>query len=99
MKSDTKRKLGAQCTVKTLPEFRYKFGVSIRNNGHGTPRSLITSFIYKGTKSEAEFVVFMGIKCADLVKRSTTTHIASLPREERGKPTTKIHGDMLPFPL
>jgi hypothetical protein len=41
----------------------------------------------------------MGIKCADLVKRSTTTQIASLPRGERGKPTTKIHGDMLPLPL
>jgi hypothetical protein len=56
----------------------------------GTPWSLITSFIYKGTNCEAELVVFMGIQCANLVKRSTTTQIASLPRGERGKPTTKF---------
>jgi hypothetical protein len=49
----------------------------------------ITSFIYKGANSEAEFVVFMGIKCIDLVRRSTTTHIASLPQGEWGKPTMK----------
>jgi hypothetical protein len=53
MKSNTKRKLGAQCTVKTLPEFGYKFGVSIRNNGLRYP-----------VKPD----YFMGIKCADLVK-------------------------------
>jgi hypothetical protein len=55
----------------------------------GTPCNLNTSFIYNGTNSSAELVIFIGMKCADLVSRSTTTHIASLPQGVRGKPTIK----------
>jgi hypothetical protein len=35
------------------------------------------------------YVVATGMKWADLVKRSTMTHIELYPREVRGKPTMK----------
>jgi hypothetical protein len=61
----------------------------------GTPYNLTTSLIYKGTKSEAELLVFMGRKWKNFVSLSITTQIASLPLGERGNPTTK---SMVMFP-
>jgi len=55
----------------------------------GTPCNITTSLTYKGTKPEAEFVVFMGIKWETFVNLSITTQIASLLLGEQGKPTTK----------
>jgi hypothetical protein len=45
------------------------------------------------------YVVNMGMKWADLVNRSTMTHIELYPREVRGKPHNEVHADVFPFPL
>jgi hypothetical protein len=45
--------------------------------------------MYSSAYCPTLYVVAMGIKWADLVKRSTMTHIELYPREVRGKPTMK----------
>nr|GEV86271.1 hypothetical protein [Tanacetum cinerariifolium] len=55
-----------------------------------------TSFRYSLANLSIGSVSFIGRKCADLVSRSTTTHMVSFPLWELGD---KIHGDIVPLPL
>jgi hypothetical protein len=45
--------------------------------------------MYNSAYCPTLYVVATGMKWADLVKRSTMTHIELYPREVRGKPTMK----------
>ncbi|XP_020081219.1 uncharacterized protein LOC109704844 [Ananas comosus] len=51
----------------------------------GTPCNLTTSSRYTCANLSPAQVVWIGKKCADLVKRSTITQIASCPPIERGQ--------------
>jgi hypothetical protein len=44
---------------------------------------------YTSAKLSNEYFWLVGMKCADLVSRSTTTHIASLLRKVMGRPVIK----------
>jgi hypothetical protein len=46
--------------------------------------------MYNSAYCPTLYVVATGMKWADLVKRSTMTHIELYPREVRGKPTMKF---------
>jgi hypothetical protein len=59
--------------------------------------------MYSSAYCPTLYVVATGMKWADLVKRSTMTHIELYPREVRGKPTTDLSPtvpySILHFPL
>ena len=55
----------------------------------GTPCKDTMSSMYNWAYCAIEYVIFTGMKCADLVNLLTTTHVESYPFCVWGSPTTK----------
>ena len=75
--------------LQTHPKLRCKLGISIWNDTPVYPVQLTISLMYNLVSFARQKLVLTGMKCADLVKRSTMTQMALFLLNVVDNPVTK----------